>query len=131
MGIFSKIASAIFGKTAEAAPVSTTTPGSTTTTSAAPTQSVSGNQMTQAQVEALIEKIANGQRERLDWKHSIVDLMKLLKLDSSLAAREKLANELGYTGAKDGSAEMNIWLHKQVMLKLAQSGGKVPENLQH
>ena len=55
--------------------------------------------------------------------------MKLLKLDSGLAARKQLAQELGYTGALDGSAEMNIWLHKQVMTKLAESGGKVPDNL--
>jgi hypothetical protein len=55
--------------------------------------------------------------------------MKLLKLDSSLAARKQLAKELGYTGTPDGSAEMNIWLHKQVMTKLAESGGKVPEGL--
>jgi len=60
---------------------------------------------------------------------SIVDLMKLLNLDSSLNARKQLAQELGYTGALDGSAEMNVWLHHQVMTKLAESGGKVPESL--
>jgi hypothetical protein len=58
-----------------------------------------------------------------------VDLMKLLKLDSGLGARKQLARELGYTGALDGSAEMNVWLHKQVMTKLAESGGKVPDSL--
>ena len=67
--------------------------------------------------------------EDLDWKKSIVDLMKLLKLDSGLGPRKQLAQELGYSGALDGSAEMNIWLHKQVMTKLAESGGKVPDSL--
>jgi hypothetical protein len=62
-------------------------------------------------------------------KVSIVDLMKLLKLDSSLGERKKLAQELGYAGALDGSAEMNTWLHKQVMTKVAESGGRVPEDL--
>ena len=79
----------------------------------------------------MIEKIADEQDEDLDWNESIVDLMKLLKLDSSLSARKQLAQELGYTGALTGSAEMNIWLHKEVMTKLAESGGVVPESLKH
>ena len=74
----------------------------------------------------MIEKLADAQDEEYNWKKSIVDLMKLLKLDSSLSARKQLAQELDYTGALDGSAEMNIWLHKQVMTKLADSGGVVP-----
>jgi hypothetical protein len=77
----------------------------------------------------LIARTVAAQDEKLDWRQSIVDLMKALKLDSSLAARKQLAQELGYTGALDGSAEMNIWLHRQVMTKLAESGGKVPESL--
>ena len=85
--------------------------------------------MSRDEVEAMIEKIADGQDEDLDWDRSIVDLMKLLKLDSSLSARKQLAQELGYTCALNGSAEMNIWLHKQVMTKLAESGGKVPDSL--
>jgi hypothetical protein len=84
--------------------------------------------MTKAEVETYIEKIADQQDEDLNWKQSIVDLMKLLKLDSSLAARKQLAQELGYTGALNGSAEMNTWLHKQVMTKLAEGGGKVPDS---
>ena len=80
-------------------------------------------------VEAILQKLAAEQREDFDWKKSIVDLMKLLKLDSSLGARKQLAQELGYTGALDGSPEMNVWLHKQVMTKLAESGGKVPDSL--
>jgi hypothetical protein len=81
------------------------------------------------EVEAMIKNIADAQSEKLNWKQSIVDLMKLLKLDSSLSARKELAQELGYKGALDGSAEMNVWLHKQVMTKLAESGGKVPDSL--
>jgi hypothetical protein len=77
----------------------------------------------------LIAKTVAAQDEKLDWRQSIVDLMKALKLDSSLSARKQLAQELGYTGALDGSAEMNIWLHRQVMTKLAESGGKVPDSL--
>jgi Domain of unknown function (DUF3597) len=87
--------------------------------------------MTQAEVEGMIMKIAGGQSEKLDWQRSIVDLMKLLKLDSSLTARKQLAQELGYKGSLDSSADMNIWLHKQVMVKLAESGGVVPESLRH
>ena len=86
--------------------------------------------MTQAEVEGMIKKLADQSKEKnLNWRQSIVDLMKLLKLDSSLKSREQLAKELGYTGALNGSAEMNIWLHKQVMTKLEESGGVVPDSL--
>jgi hypothetical protein len=85
--------------------------------------------MTRAELESYIARLEDEQDEDLNWKESIVDLMKLLKLDSSLAARKQLAQELGYTGALTGSAEMNIWLHKQVMTKLAEGGGKVPDSL--
>ena len=77
----------------------------------------------------ILKKLHDEQREDFDWRKSIVDLMKLLKLDSGLAARKQLAQELGYSGALDGSAEMNVWLHKQVMTKLAESGGQVPDSL--
>ena len=85
--------------------------------------------MSKSDVEVLIARIADEKAVKSNWKESIVDLMKLLSLDSSLAARKQLAQELGYTGALDGSAEMNIWLHRQVMIKLAETGGKVPEHL--
>ena len=86
--------------------------------------------MTREQVEALIAKIAESSgHSNYNWKQSIVDLMKLLNLDSSLGARKELAQELGYKGALDGSAEMNVWLHKQVMEKLMASGGVVPDSL--
>jgi len=80
-------------------------------------------------VEAVLTRIASGKGQDLNWRSSIVDLMKLLDLDSSLANRKELATELGYTSAKDGSAEMNIWLHKAVMRELEKNGGTVPAGL--
>jgi HEAT repeat protein len=77
----------------------------------------------------VLNDLAAKNPEKLDWKRSIVDLMKLLDLDSSLAARKALAQELHYTGNTNDSATMNVWLHKQVMVKLAENGGKVPEEL--
>lgn len=88
---------------------------------AAPQQSVD--------VAAVLTDMASKSPQKLDWRHSIVDLMKLLGLDSSLDERKKLAQELGYTGDTNDSASMNIWLHKQVMQKLAENGGKVPDDL--
>jgi hypothetical protein len=139
MSIFGKIASAIFGHHSATAAPTTTTAGSAAspaapaakgTPTAAGTQAT-GQPMTRAQVEDMIKKVADQQREDLDWRRSIVDLMKLLKLDSSLNARKELAQELGYKGALTGSAEMNVWLHEQVMQKLAESGGVVPDSLKH
>ena len=69
--------------------------------------------------------------QQLNWRTSIVDLMKLINLDSSLTARKELALELHYTGDTNDSASMNVWLHKQVMTKLAENGGKVPDELKH
>jgi hypothetical protein len=80
-------------------------------------------------VEAILTQLASQNKERLDWRRSIVDLMKLLNLDSGLSARKELAKELHYTGNTDDSAAMNVWLHKQVMIKLAENGGKVPDEL--
>jgi hypothetical protein len=76
-----------------------------------------------------MDKLASQSREKLHWRKSIVDLMKLLNLDSSIAARKRLAEELHYTGNLNDSAAMNVWLHKQVMVKLAENGGKVPSDL--
>jgi hypothetical protein len=76
-----------------------------------------------------MDGLATQSSERLDWRRSIVDLMKLINLDSSLAARKELAGELNYTGDMNDSASMNIWLHKQVMIKLAENGGRVPDEL--
>jgi hypothetical protein len=80
-------------------------------------------------VEAVLTNLAGQNKEKLDWRSSIVDLMKLLDLDSSLSARKELAKELNYTGDMNDSASMNVWLHKQVMIKLAENGGKVPDSL--
>jgi hypothetical protein len=80
-------------------------------------------------VEAVLNGLAAQNPQRLDWRHSIVDLMKLLDLDSSLPARKELAQELGYGGALNGSAEMNLWLHRAVMRRLAENGGRVPDDL--
>jgi hypothetical protein len=80
-------------------------------------------------VEAVLAGLAARNPQPLDWRHSIVDLMKLVDLDSSLASRKALARELGYPGAPDGSAEMNLWLHRAVMRRLAESGGRVPDDL--
>ena len=80
-------------------------------------------------VAAILDAAVAGSGQKLNWKTSIVDLMKALKLDSSLDARKQLADELGYQGDKSDSATMNIWLHKQVLAKLAANGGKVPESL--
>jgi hypothetical protein len=83
----------------------------------------------QVDVEAVLETMARDSGQTLDWRHSIVDLMKLLSIDPSLANRKQLASELGYTGDTSDSAAMNIWLHKQVMAKLAENGGVVPDSL--
>jgi hypothetical protein len=85
--------------------------------------------MAQVDVEAVLTEMASKNGQSLNWRTSIVDLMKLLGLDSSLGARKELAKELNYTGSTDDSASMNIWLHKQVMQKLAANGGKVPAEL--
>ena len=80
-------------------------------------------------VETVLETMAAGTKQNLDWRNSIVDLMKLVGIDSSLANRKALAQELGYTGDMNDTAPMNIWLHKQVMRKVAENGGKVPADL--
>ena len=88
---------------------------------AAPAQSVD--------VAPILDKAVKAKGEKLEWRTSIVDLMKALDIDSSLSARKELAKELGYTGDTNDSASMNIWLHKQVMTKLAANGGKLPSDV--
>ena len=129
MSIFSKIKDAIFGHKATAptpAPQLEAGVGDTATTTApAPTLAPQ-----QVDIEEVLASIAASKgNPDLNYKTSIVDLLKLLDIDSSLANREELATELGYTGAKDGSAEMNIWLHKEVMRQLAANGGKIPASM--
>ena len=128
MSIFSKIKDAIFGNKAAPAPENRPqipagmeggAPAPAPTTTAA-----------SVDVEQVLQDIsASKGNPDLNYKTSIVDLMKLLGLDSSLDNRQELADELGYTGEKDGSAEMNIWLHKEVMRQLAANGGRVPASM--
>jgi hypothetical protein len=128
MSIFGKIKDAIFGKKAEATPVPTdaTAQGGSTATAPAPT--IEAPQ--QVDVEQVLTSIAASKgNPDLNWRTSIVDLMKLLDMDSSFDNRKELATELGYTGELDGSAEMNMWLQKEVMRQLAANGGKVPSSL--
>jgi hypothetical protein len=126
MNIFGKIMNAIFGTKADAAPTgggTATSTGSAPAPSSAPAQSVD--------VAPILDKAVAAKGEKLAWRTSIVDLMKALDIDSSLAARKDLAKELGYTGDTNDSATMNIWLHKQVMAKLAANGGKLPPEIKH
>lgn len=122
MGIFSSIKDAIFGKKAVAA--TTPAPSAIPLEPAAAPEPVA---ITEVDVIANLEEMAAG--KNLNWRTSIVDLMKLLGMDASLQERKDLAMELGYTGELEGSAEMNIWLHKAVMRELAANGGKVPADL--
>ena len=128
MGIFSSIKDAIFGRKAKPAPTQAQAQPQGQAPQAMP-------QMNQPQAQApvdvdqVLSDLAAKNGEQLNYKSSIVDLMKLLGLDPSLENRKELADELGYSGAKDGSAEMNIWLHKAVMTKLEQNGGKVSAEL--
>lgn len=119
-------------------PSATATAAGTTGAPAAPTGTAStsaGTAQTSSSqpvdVEAVLTEMQSKHSEKLNWKTSIVDLMKLLGLDSSLAARKQLAAELHYTGNTDDSAAMNMWLQKEVMRKFGENGGKVPADLQH
>lgn len=135
MGIFSNIYNKIFHHSSDAAPAAT--PAAATAPAAAPaaTPAAAGAAPAAAapvvDVEVVLVDLANKSAEKLNWRTSIVDLMKLLQLDSSLAARKELAQELHFTGDTNDSASMNIWLHRQVMIKLAENGGKVPEELKN
>ncbi len=134
MGIFSAIKDFIFGKHAAAAPAGQTTPipqatsaaiAPATTMAPAPTMA----EMEPVDVAAILDAQAVQHSEKLNWRTSIVDLMKLCGLDSSLEHRKALAKELGYQGDTSDSVTMNMWLHAEVMDQLAQSGGKVPTGL--
>ena len=147
MGIFSSIKDKIFGSgEAQAAEITPETkaqpapvnpapaaPAATATTTTAPPASkpAAASAATPATVDvaAVLTGLASKSGQKLDWRKSIVDLLKLLDLDSSLTARKDLAKELGYAGDTGDSATMNIWLHKAVMKKLAENGGKVPADL--
>ena len=137
MGVFDSIKDAIFGHHASAsipttaAATSPAPPVSAAVAQPAAKPSASpSSQQPVVDVEAILKGLAAKNAQKLNWQTSIVDLMKLLGLDSSLQNRTTLAKELGYSGDSTESAEMNIWLHQQVMRKLAESGGKVPAGLQ-
>lgn len=134
MGIFDKIKNAIWGAdeaapaaeplkpaapvSASAAPASNPTPIPSATSSSGPVD-----------ITPILDAAVKKSGQKLDWRKSIVDLMKALGLDSSLTARKELAAELHYTGDTNDSATMNVWLHKALMKKLAENGGKVPADL--
>lgn len=155
MSIFGKIKNAIFGHPAAAATASSTPaatpspsapsapePAATTaapvggtgqavpsTAGAPPAPSATAEPSQPVDVASILDAAVKTNGQKLDWKHSIVDLMKALGMDASLAERKELADELGYTGDKGDSAAMNMWLHKALMQKLSQNGGKVPAEL--
>ena len=142
MSIFGKIMSAIFGSSAgaaspaggaskpagggggaAAAPAAGSGGAAAAAPAAKPAQTVD--------VAPILDKAVAAKKEKLEWRTSIVDLMKALDIDSGLSARKELAKELGYTGDTNDSASMNVWLHKQVMAKLAANGGKLPPEIKH
>jgi 3-oxoacyl-ACP reductase-like protein len=144
MSIFGDIMSAIFGRSAKAetpaagtagpaAPAAPSgAPPATPSASPAPSSAPGAAPAAPAapvDVAAVLDALAKKNKQKLNWRKSIVDLMKLLDLDSSQTARKKLAEELNYSGDAKDSAKMNVWLHKQVMIKLAANGGKVPADL--
>jgi len=130
MSIFGKLMSKIFGREEEVAapvvpvPKAVSVPPAVAAAATAPAAATAV-----VDVEAILEGLAAKNPQKLNWRTSIVDLMKLVGMDSSLAQRKELAQELGYTGSLQDSASMNIWLHKQVLRKLADNGGKIPANL--
>jgi hypothetical protein len=129
MSIFGKIMSAIFGNKADAAPAGGGAAANPASGSAAPAGGSPAAPAQSVDVAPILDKAVAAKGEKLAWRTSIVDLMKALDIDSSLAARKELAKELGYTGDTNDSASMNIWLHKQVMGKLAANGGKLPADV--
>jgi hypothetical protein len=141
MGIFGDIMSKIFGQSAKAetpaartaAPSASTAPqaspapsGTMTRTGPAP-EGPKVEWSAPVDVKAVLRELAKSKKQKLNYDKSIVDLLKLLDLDSSLTARQELAKELGYSGNTKGSSKMNVWLHKEVMRQLAANGGKVPK----
>ena len=140
MGLFNSLMSKIFGHAAPATTASASqaaaaapaaggapqTPAAAGSSAPAPAAAPAASVV---DVAAVLNDLAKKNPEKLDWRRSIVDLMKLVGMDSSLAARKQLATELRYTGDQNDSASMNIWLHKEVLKKLSENGGKVPPEL--
>ena len=131
MSIFGTLMSKIMGRSHDA-PAPTATPAAAPAASnkpAAPAAPAPAAAPPVVDVEAVLEGLASKYSHKVNWRYSIVDLMTLLGMDSSLSQRRELAHELGYTGDTGDTATMNIWLHKQVLKKLAENGGKVPADL--
>jgi hypothetical protein len=138
MSIFGKIMGAVFGSHASAATPAAPTggassgggaPASSASAAPAPASPIAPPQS--VDVAAIMDKAVAAHHEKLEWRTSIVDMMKALDIDSSLAARKELAKELGYSGDTNDSASMNVWLHKQMMAQLAANGGKLPPEIKH
>ncbi|MBY0612215.1 MAG: DUF3597 domain-containing protein [Beijerinckiaceae bacterium] len=132
MSMFGNLMAKVFGpKHTDAAPTTVASADTATVSAGAAAPAPQSGSAEPVDVTAILDDMAAKAAEKLDWRKSIVDLMKLVGMDSSLSARKELADELHYTGSKDDSAAMNIWLHKQVMTKFAENGGKIPPGLQH
>lgn len=130
MSIFSAIKNAIFGHPAAAQATDPQAQANASVANSPAVDTAPATTQAPVDVEAVLNQISSDQgNPDLNWKSSIVDLMKLLGIDSSLSNREALATELGYSGEKDGSAEMNLWLHRATMQQLADNGGRVPANM--
>jgi len=135
MGVLGNIMSAIFGSKTAPTQAKSAAEGSKplSTPASSPASSVQAEARTSGgstvDVAAVLDKAVAAKKQKLEWRTSIVDLMKALDLDSSLSARKELAKDLQYDGDTNDSAKMNMWLHKQVMKKLAENGGKVPDEL--
>ncbi|SCB56850.1 protein of unknown function [Rhizobium aethiopicum] len=144
MGIFDKIKHAIFGEAKAAEPVAGSAPKTEpaqapASPSAAPSPApapspaqgkpATGPAAATVDIVPILDAAAKKSGQKLDWRHSIVDLMKAVGMDASLAERKELAAELGYTGDSNDSAKMNMWLHKALMKRLSENGGKVPADL--
>ena len=128
MGMLSNLMSKIFGHAAPAGAPASGAGAAPAGSSAAPGSAPAAAPQA-VDVTAILDGMAAKNPEKLDWKHSIVDLMKLVGMDSSLGARKQLATELGYTGNQSDTATMNMWLQKQVLKKIADNGGKLPADL--
>lgn len=144
MGIFDKIKHAIFGEAKAAEPVASGAPKAqpapapvspsaapSPAPAASPAQSKPATTPAAANVDIvpILDAAVKKSGQKLDWRHSIVDLMKAVGMDASMAERKELASELGYTGDIGDSAKMNMWLHKALMKRLSENGGKVPADL--
>ena len=132
MGIFHDLMGKIFQRapaaSAQPAPGATSDNASQPTPRAAPAPAAAQPAAT-VDIAAILDRMASESKQKLDWKHSIVDLMKLVGMDSGLSARRELAADLKYSGDTNDTATMNMWLHKEVMNKLRENGGKVPQEL--